>query len=257
MTHPQPRSALDPSGVPEPLRAAIGACEYSSDLITGLGEMAAAFGFDGFSFLLLAPRSPAPALSLHWTTAGPDWCRRYASRGYHFMDSRIIESRGRNLPIVWDSARHDADPRIRSFLADAGQAGIRSGVALSIVDAHMGRAVVAWDSRMSPVSETRQCAIRNSLANLTFLANFVHESVFARCRSALVDAGAGTLSSRERQCLTLAAHGMTSADIGVKLAITERTVNFHIGNTIGKLGVLNRGEAIARAVSLNLVALRY
>ena len=50
---------------------------------------------------------------------------------------------------------------------------------------------------------------------------------------------------------------MTSLDIGVKLGITERTVNFHFGNIIGKLGVLNRGEAIARAVAHNIVSLSH
>jgi DNA-binding CsgD family transcriptional regulator len=67
-------------------------------------------------------------------------------------------------------------------------------------------------------------------------------------------AGSPRLSPRERECLGFAARGMTSADIGIKLAITERTVNFHFGNIIAKLRVLNRGEAIARAVSLELVS---
>jgi LuxR family quorum-sensing transcriptional regulator LasR len=61
------------------------------------------------------------------------------------------------------------------------------------------------------------------------------------------------LSPRECQCLTLAAHGMTSIDIGLKLSITERTVNFHFSNIISKLGVLNRHEAIAMGVAHGLV----
>ena len=62
------------------------------------------------------------------------------------------------------------------------------------------------------------------------------------------------LTHGEREWLTLAARVMTSADIGVKLGIAERTANFHIANIIDKLGALNRGEAIARGVALNLVA---
>jgi DNA-binding CsgD family transcriptional regulator len=34
-------------------------------------------------------------------------------------------------------------------------------------------------------------------------------------------------------------------------------VNFHFGNIIGKLGVLNRSEAIARAVARNIVSLSH
>ena len=50
---------------------------------------------------------------------------------------------------------------------------------------------------------------------------------------------------------------MTSADIALKLSITERTVNFHVGNILAKLGALNRGEAIARGVALNLVSVSH
>jgi DNA-binding CsgD family transcriptional regulator len=61
------------------------------------------------------------------------------------------------------------------------------------------------------------------------------------------------MSPRERQCLELAARGMTSGDIGIKLGITCRTVNFHFGNILSKLGVLNRNEAIAKAVSQGMI----
>ena len=61
------------------------------------------------------------------------------------------------------------------------------------------------------------------------------------------------LSPRERQCLQMAANGMTSADIGVKLDIAERTANFHFSNIISKLGVLNRKEAIAKALTYGLI----
>ena len=45
---------------------------------------------------------------------------------------------------------------------------------------------------------------------------------------------------------------MTSIDIGEKLGIAERTVNFHFGNILSKLGALNRHEAIAIAVRRGL-----
>ena len=36
---------------------------------------------------------------------------------------------------------------------------------------------------------------------------------------------------------------------------TTRTANFHIGNAIAKMGAVSRGEAIARAVAANLIAI--
>ena len=46
---------------------------------------------------------------------------------------------------------------------------------------------------------------------------------------------------------------MTSIDIGEKLTITDRTVNFHFSNIISKLGVLNRKEAIAMGMAHELI----
>ena len=61
------------------------------------------------------------------------------------------------------------------------------------------------------------------------------------------------LSPRERQCLQMAAHGMTGAEIGFKLGITERGVTYHFANIVSKLGVLNRHEAIAKGIAQGIV----
>ena len=62
------------------------------------------------------------------------------------------------------------------------------------------------------------------------------------------------LSPRERECLQLAAKGLSSSQIAEALAIGERTVHFHVGNLLSKLGVANRHEAIAKAVSTGLIS---
>jgi DNA-binding CsgD family transcriptional regulator len=79
-----------------------------------------------------------------------------------------------------------------------------------------------------------------------FMANFVDRGVPPRQHGA-------PLSSREIQCLDLAARGRTSAEIGVRLGIAPRTVDFHFSNMISKLGVLNRHEAIARGIVDGLI----
>ena len=48
------------------------------------------------------------------------------------------------------------------------------------------------------------------------------------------------LTPREHQCLMHAARGLTSADIGLKLDIAERTVEFHFAGIRSKLSAVNR-----------------
>jgi LuxR family maltose regulon positive regulatory protein len=49
------------------------------------------------------------------------------------------------------------------------------------------------------------------------------------------------------------AAGLTNAEISSRLYITLRTVKFHTGNILGKLGATNRTEAVTRARAMNLI----
>ena len=57
-----------------------------------------------------------------------------------------------------------------------------------------------------------------------------------------------SLSPREREILDLIAEGEDSAEIGTKLGISRATVYTHVRNSMTKLGVKTRGEAIALSV---------
>lgn len=65
--------------------------------------------------------------------------------------------------------------------------------------------------------------------------------------------GAPLLSSREVEVLRWAAKGKTSAETGMILGISERTVNFHIARAIEKCGACNKISAVAQAVLRGLL----
>jgi DNA-binding NarL/FixJ family response regulator len=62
------------------------------------------------------------------------------------------------------------------------------------------------------------------------------------------------LTDREVETLTWSARGKSSADIGVLMSISERTVNFHITNAMRKLGVATRIQAVVKASIAGLIA---
>ncbi|MGY1736525.1 alpha/beta fold hydrolase [Geodermatophilus sp. SYSU D00684] len=64
--------------------------------------------------------------------------------------------------------------------------------------------------------------------------------------------GPDALTARERQVLGLAVEGLSAPVIGVRLFISERTVETHIASAYRKLGVTSRVELARRARDLGL-----
>ena len=61
------------------------------------------------------------------------------------------------------------------------------------------------------------------------------------------------LTGREQEVLNLLALGRSNGEIGRTLYISTKTVSVHVSNILAKLGVGNRGEAVAEARSRGLV----
>ena len=61
------------------------------------------------------------------------------------------------------------------------------------------------------------------------------------------------LSEREVEVLRLVAAGLSNRDIGQQLFISEKTVKTHLSNIMGKLGVVNRTQAVDQGRQLGLI----
>src|SRR5690606_7629182 len=92
-----------------------------------------------------------------------------------------------------------------------------------------------------------------NLGELQLLASFLHEASRRLTKPSARDQV--HLTARELDCLRWAAEGRTSWEISQELGVSERTVVFHLQNAARKLGVLGRRQAIAKAMSLQLLAL--
>lgn len=237
---------------PEVLVDLVRRCAREEDLRGAFATIASYCGFDAFSYLLLAESTGVPTVLHHWTSACARWQARYAERKYYAMDPRILLTQGRCVPVLWHAEPVDSTRMCPPFAADAARFGICSGIAVAFDDTRIGRVVLSWDSALAPGDE-RGATLAHDLAHLMLLAGYLREAMLAHCHLALENRPDAHLTPRERECIGFAARGMTSADIGRKLGITQRTVNFHFGNIMGKLGVLNRAEAIVRAIGLRIV----
>src|SRR4030095_312868 len=81
-----------------------------------LAVLAASFGFDGFSYIVLGPSAAQPRVVEHWTSCGTAWTARYAARGDPLVDPRVTLTHPRPVPVRWDASIGEREPRVCEFL---------------------------------------------------------------------------------------------------------------------------------------------
>ncbi len=134
-----------------------------------------------------------------------------------------------------------------------GHPGIRVVVLTTYeTDADIVRAVeagaVGYLLKDASISELGN-AVRAAAHGETVLAPSVARRLVSHVRQPRRD----LLSSRETEVLALVARGLTNAEIGQRLSITEATVKTHLLRLFGKLGVNDRTAAVTSAIALGVI----
>src|SRR5262245_43495849 len=64
-----------------------------------------------------------------------------------------------------------------------------------------------------------------------------------------------SLTPRATEVLELVAEGLSNKAVATRLGISDQTVKFHLTSLSGKLGAINRTDAVRRAVRRGLITL--
>lgn len=243
--------------VPPLLESVVAAALRGEPLVPCLQAIVASFGFDSFEYGVSAsPHPDRSAVNSYFSTLPETWSKRYAERGYIEVDPRIFLTCHSAIPLVWDQTtiRRFRDP-VNAFVDDARAHGIASGVCFMWHGPSDMGVVVALNSHFERNDEIRTKSIHRNLPDIVLLGHYFHEIFalpalsFGRQSSVPFK----RLSKRERECLDLAARGMTTRDICAKLEISASTVQFHFEHIFAKLGAANRQEAVARGIQTGVV----
>lgn len=205
----------------------------------------------GFDFFLIGLESPSPGCAGYGvqTNYPRDCVERYSRLQWLARDPVVRHCRRSPVPMIWH--RQHFPGEARELYEESAAHGIATGVATALRGARHSRAMMISVANGADYDTRLQSWLTETMPTVQLLASYAYEAI-VRIEEAGAAADVG-LTPREGECLHWAAAGKTSWEISRILGCSEATANFHFRNIIHKLGVSNRRQAVARALSLGLI----
>ena len=218
-------------------------------LFTTLTDTAKLLGFDYCAYGMRAPvpiNNPKVSIFSNYSA---EWQATYAREGFVHIDPTVRHGMRSSLPLIWTDELFASAPE---FWDAAKANGLKIGWAQSCIDSAGNRGMLTL-ARSTERMTDNEFQLKSD--KMSWLAQIAHSSMARLAAEQLPakPAGHNPLTSRELEVLRWTADGKTSGEVGDILNITERTVNFHIGQCIEKLGVNNKLAASVRAAMLGLL----
>ena len=187
-------------------------------------------------------------------TYDPNWVNRYIAEDYARIDP-VVQGCLRAFN-AFDWRRLDwSGKNVRSFLGEARDMGVgEQGYSIPIRGPNGQFAVLTINDQCSDDSWSDFTTKRAK--DLLLIAHFVNQQALAiEQADAPVRAQPQSLSPREIDALSFMAMGFSRMQAADKLRISEHTLRAYIESARHKLGALNTTHAVARALTLGLLAL--
>jgi DNA-binding NarL/FixJ family response regulator len=107
----------------------------------------------------------------------------------------------------------------------------------------------AFVGKDAPSAEVVEAARHAAVAPRSFLCSGLTDAVLRRATVT-----ASQLTEREHDVLVLLADGLSAAEIGSRIHLSESTVKSHLAKIYQKLGVTNRAQALVTAMRTGLLS---
>ncbi|MDO8682550.1 MAG: LuxR family transcriptional regulator [Armatimonadota bacterium] len=211
------------------------------------------FGFDRFQYGARIPTSFVKPYFIFISSYQKEWRARYLAERYMSIDPAVSHCATHLTPISWEqmAPQEKDNPLIRRFMGEAREFGLNSGVSFPV---HSPQGESAMLSLASNQADNRtKSQIQTAMPFIHLFTAHLHESVRKVFEQQVLPLKRVSLTEREQQCLLWTAEGKTTWETSQILRVSERTIVFHLQNASQKLNVVNRQQAVARAVSLGLI----
>ncbi len=148
-----------------------------------------------------------------------------------------------------DGTGLDIVRRVRKDRSEAGLVVLTMHSGDDQIFAAMEAGASAFVGKDAPSSEVVKAARHAAMSPRSFLCAGLTDAVMRR-----TSAESTRLTDREHQVLLLLADGLSAAEIGGKLHLSESTVKSHVAHIYQKLGAVNRAQALVTAMRIGLLS---
>ncbi len=202
--------------------------------------------FSQFKYAYLTFNKHRPDRHLLVSSYPQEWLDIYSANRYQRIDPVVRAAHSRCAPFMWhDTPVTTEDRHYRKIFSQAREYDIVHGCSFVLHDHDNNLAILSISATAADDADLRQL-MEDERANLQMVLVDTHQHALA-----LASAEASRtdrLSPREGEILYWASQGKTYHEIALILGIKTRTVKFHIGNAVRKLGVTNAKHAIRRCL---------
>ncbi|WP_199637149.1 autoinducer binding domain-containing protein [Serratia sp. PAMC26656] len=209
---------------------------------------AQALGFEYYSYTVFSCYPASRPKMLIEGNYPAEYLEDYRKLRVYLQDPVIDQAHHSTLQFHWDEEFYQDKPELWWRMA---QFGIREGWSQSIKDCYGRLGILTFAGKKIP-EQSPEAGARNETFFL-WLAQITHKTLREALISVNDEAIKDVLTLREKDILRWCSEGKTSEEIAMLMGLSERTVNFHIGNSIKKLSVANKTAATAKAVYLQLI----
>jgi len=212
-----------------------------------LAQASAALGFEYSAFGVRMPLPISNPKFIMVNNYPVEWQERYAAENYLAIDPTVAHGLNSSLPVVWNERLFGTAP---TFWEDAKGHGLLVGWAQSSVDVHGAVGMLTLARSNEPLTTLE---LREQMPRMQWLARMATEGMLRMVAGRRPPEPPIRLTAREVEVLRWTADGKTSHEVGQIMAISERTVNFHINNSLLKLGANNKTSGVIKAAMLRLL----
>ncbi|WP_084558367.1 LuxR family transcriptional regulator [Mesorhizobium sp. LNJC394B00] len=191
------------------------------------------------------PLHRAPATMVNYPN---EWQKRYRDMDYGKIDPVIKRTRHRQGALRWTDVYADVNTteKERRIFDEAATFGLRSGVTVPLHGPNGSFATVSFAKRTDHEIPSKIVTL------LELTARLFHVRIDALGGQGCIGPET-SLSAKEKDCILWVARGKSSQDIGAILGISGDTVNFHVKNSMRKLGCSSRTVAVVNALKSGII----